>query len=135
MIGVRMTVAAACLIAIQIPAWAEDCSDLPTQMDMTLCAGRAYEAADAELNTLYGRIKTALAASPEIRDRLVAAQRAWVSFRDAECTFTAAGVEGGSIQPMIIAQCRTGLTESRIVDFKRYLSCEEGDPACPVPLP
>ena len=34
---------------------------------------------------------------------------------------------------MIYAECATGLTQSRLADFKRYLSCKDGDMDCPVP--
>ena len=44
-----------------------------------------------------------------------------------------AGVVGGSVMPMLVAQCMDGLTQSRIKAFEGYLNCKEGDLSCPVP--
>ena len=64
----------------------------------------------------------------------VAAERAWVAFRDAECAFQGGPIDqAGTIRPLVVADCRTGLTEARLKDFQGYLSCEEGDTSCPVP--
>ena len=69
----------------------------------------------------------------ETRKALVGAQKAWLAFRDAECDFEAAGARGGSIQPMIVAQCRTRLTEARSGALRGFLTYAEGDAGCPVP--
>jgi uncharacterized protein YecT (DUF1311 family) len=87
------------------------------------------------LNALYQKIKERLAADAETTRLFVAAERAWVPFRDAECNFAASGVSGGTIYPTIYAECLERLTKARIADFKAYLACEEGDLACPVPGP
>jgi uncharacterized protein YecT (DUF1311 family) len=64
---------------------------------------------------------------------LIAAERAWVAFRDAECEFDAADSIGGTIYPMIYSGCLERLTKARIEQFDRYLRCEEGEVACSVP--
>lgn len=92
-----------------------------------------FKEVDAELNLLYKQIEARLADSPDIKKELVEAQRAWIAFRDAECRFGAAGVEGATAYPDIYAGCAEGLTRDRIEDFKTYLSCEEGDLSCPLP--
>jgi len=117
------------------PARAADCADEPNQAAINDCAGRAYQQADDELNALYQEIKQRLGADAETAKLLVAAQRAWVPFRDAECAFAASGVSGGTIYPTILAGCLERLTRARIADFKAYLACEEGDLSCPVPAP
>jgi uncharacterized protein YecT (DUF1311 family) len=63
---------------------------------------------------------------------LVAAQRAWVGFRDVECTFATSGAAGGSVNPMLVASCKDDLTQSRVKQFEANLKCEEGDLSCPV---
>ena len=100
---------------------------------MNQCAAKALKAADATLNADYREIEKRLTDDPDARKLLVASQRAWIGFRDAECAFQSSGVAGGSIQPMIHAGCLETLTNARIADFKTYLSCEEGDMSCPVP--
>jgi uncharacterized protein YecT (DUF1311 family) len=74
-----------------------------------------------------------LAADAEKTKLFVAAERAWVPFRDAACNFAASGVSGGTIYPTIYAECLERLTKARIANFKAYLACEEGDLSCPVP--
>ena len=53
--------------------------------------GNAYKKADAELNVLYRQITARLKDDKATTELLVAAQRAWVAFRDAECAFSASG--------------------------------------------
>jgi uncharacterized protein YecT (DUF1311 family) len=93
----------------------------------------AFKAADGELNTLYKNIERRLKDDRDTTQSLIAAQRAWIAFRDAECKFRASGVQGGSAYPMIYSQCLADLTKSRAGDFKRLLACQEGDLSCPVP--
>jgi uncharacterized protein YecT (DUF1311 family) len=124
---------AAMVLIVMPAARAADCGNASTQMDMDVCAETAFKADDATLNQLYKQIKTRLGDAASQQKQLVAAQRAWVAFRDAECNFVASGVEGGSIYPMIVTDCRDELTKHRIQDFKTYLSCQEGDTSCPVP--
>jgi uncharacterized protein YecT (DUF1311 family) len=119
-------------------AQAEDCGDASDQGAMNRCAGKSFQQADSQLNTLYQRITSRLKKdvdAAETLKALVAAQRAWVAFRDAECAFVGSKTAGGSVQPTIISSCRAGVTEKRIADFKAYLKCEEGDLSCPVPAP
>jgi len=132
----RGAAAALALLFLSLPpARAADCSDAPNQAAMNACADKAYEKTDDELNGLYKKIRQRLAADAETTKLFVAAQRAWVPFRDAECAFAASGVSGGSIYPTIYAECLERLTKARIADFNAYLACEEGDLSCPVPAP
>lgn len=110
-----------------------DCSNASNQAAMTECADTALIASDAELNALYKQIQGRLKNDQDTMKLLVAAQRAWVAFRDAECEFSSSGVAQGSIYPMTVLQCRDGVTQLRIKDFQNYLKCDEGDTSCPVP--
>ena len=94
---------------------------------------QCVQKADAELNVLYRRITNRLKDDKATTKVLVAAQRAWVAFRDAECNFSASGVSGGTAHGMIQAICLDKLTGKRIDDFKSYLNCQEGALDCPVP--
>ncbi|WP_210639715.1 MULTISPECIES: lysozyme inhibitor LprI family protein [unclassified Pseudomonas] len=114
-------------------AQADDCANATTQGEMNQCAAKENKAADSELNSLYKQITTRLKDNPEAKQMLVKAQRAWISFRDAECNFSASGVEGGSVYPLIYSNCITDQTKARIEAFKTYLKCKEGDLSCPVP--
>ncbi len=114
-------------------AFAVDCDNASDQATMNQCAAQQNAAADKELNALYQQITSRLKSKPDSKKQLVGAQRAWVAFRDAECKFSASGVEGGSVYPLIYSNCTTELTKARVQTFKQYLKCQEGDLSCPVP--
>jgi uncharacterized protein YecT (DUF1311 family) len=96
-----------------------DCDDARTQLEMNLCALRQYEAADAEMNRAYSRLRAAVDA--EERAALLAAQRAWLRFRDAHCAYEAAGVRGGSMAPMVHSGCMAETTRERTRQLKNAL--------------
>ncbi len=112
---------------------AVDCANASDQATMNQCAGQDFKAADKELNAVYQQITGRLKDNPDGKKLLVSAQRAWVGFRDAECKFSASGVTGGSVYPLIYSNCLTGVTKVRVEALKEYLKCEEGDMSCPVP--
>jgi uncharacterized protein YecT (DUF1311 family) len=124
---------AALLLLPALPTAARDCGPNATQMDLNDCAGDGMRKADAALNETYGRIMARLKPTPAAAQALRDAQRAWIRFRDGECDFATIGVEGGSIRPMVVAQCRQQMTEQRVTQLRRYLSCKEGEMDCPVP--
>lgn len=129
----KPVIAAAAILLAALPAMAQqDCPD-DSQAGLNQCAGDAYKKADAALNATYKQVMARLKDSEAAAKSLVAAQRAWIAYRDAECDFMSSGVEGGSARPMIVAQCLEQLTTQRADDLKALLSCEEGDLSCPVP--
>jgi len=71
-----------------------DCShrDNLNNYELNQCQGRAIEKADVELGTAYKALmdKTLEAKRP----LLVAAERAWIAWRDRECDLTAEVVDG-----------------------------------------
>ncbi|HEV2900283.1 MAG TPA: lysozyme inhibitor LprI family protein [Pseudaminobacter sp.] len=115
-------------------AFAQECdrSD-ESQAGMNICANEDYKAADAKLNKTYSEIMKRLSDDADGRKLLQAAQRSWIAFRDAECNFSTADSQGGSIHPMLVSGCLQGLTEARTEQLGSYLNCEEGDMSCPVP--
>ncbi len=127
----------ACCLSVAILGWspvlADECDNATTQLDLNTCAGQTLERSDAELNVLYKQIMQRLGSGTPEAKKLIAAQKSWIAFRDNECEFTASGVEGGSVYPMIVIMCRNTLTERRVEDLKTYLNCQEGDLSCPVP--
>lgn len=132
------TLVAACLAAafMPLPATAADedkidCENALSTYEMNICAGRAFEVADARLNAVY---KNALAAIPELATgekpfdarsweaALRASQRAWIAFRDAECEeHVAMFWSGGSGATVDIIGCQTEKTEARTKELsERY---------------
>ena len=104
-----------------------------SQAELNDCYGNVYKKPDAELNVLYQQITDRLKDDKATTTLLVAAQRAWIAFRDAECGFSASGVSGGTAYGVILAICLDRLTAKRIDDLKNYLNCPEGELDCPVP--
>lgn len=113
------------------PARAQDCPD-ESQMGLNHCVGIAYKKTDAKLNAVYGQIIARLKDNAATKAKLVAAQKAWIAFRDAECKFLSSSVEGGSIYPMVVTQCLDTLEQKRIAELEPLLTCEEGDMSCPI---
>ncbi|MER9658156.1 lysozyme inhibitor LprI family protein [Mesorhizobium sp. M0152] len=98
--------------------------------DEHLCR-RGLPAADAKLNATYRN----LISSDDADDKklLQTAQRAWITFRDAECAHSAAASAGGSIYSMEVSQCLARLTYNRIKQLAASANCEEGDASCASP--
>jgi len=100
-----------------------------SQLEMNMCAELDFERADLDLNRVYREeVESARQADREI-DRasdqrptseavLRQAQRAWLTFRDAQCTYEGYGeARGGSMEPMIYSGCRARLTRERIAQL------------------
>ncbi len=126
---------AALLVSLALPhaAWADACGDKDTQLAMNECANDAFAEADAALNAVYGQVVSRSRTEPVVRQRLVAAEKTWITFRDGECAFEASLTEGGSIHPFIVARCLESLTRRRTEELRFFLRCQEGDLDCPVP--
>jgi uncharacterized protein YecT (DUF1311 family) len=95
---------------------------------LNICADADYQAADAKLNAAY---KNIVSSNDRASNKLLqAAQRAWIAFRDAECAYSTADSEGGSIHPMEVSQCLTKLNNERIKQLTSGASCKLSDPSC-----
>lgn len=111
------------MIALLLLAAATPCASAVTQSDMTRCAIADFNKADARLNRqwsmTYGVMKkrdaadTSRGGGPGYAAALLASQRAWLQFRDKQCVVEGLEYSGGSMQPMVIANCRARMTEAR----------------------
>ncbi len=93
--------------------------------DMNDCSDAALKAADAELNSVYQSIKSPLAKagdedSKEILRRLVASQKAWLVFRDANCNLAGTDNLGGSGEGVVINNCLATSTINRVKELQTY---------------
>lgn len=111
-----------------VPALADACSHAQTQSQMDICAADEYRAATDTINNLYK--ETFRRYDPQGQDLLRKSERAWISFRDAECDFRTMGNKGSTIWPMVHAQCLTELTRARIKQLEATANCQEGDLSC-----
>ncbi|CAO5017583.1 Lysozyme inhibitor LprI-like N-terminal domain-containing protein [Microcystis aeruginosa] len=96
-----------------------NCNNPQTQSQMNICASIAYQNADRKLNQVYQQLLPKLSAAR--KQKLIAAQQAWIKFRDSSCEFERSAYEGGSIAPMIYSNCLANVTEQRTKDLRRYL--------------
>ncbi len=88
-----------------------DCGSLETQSAMNLCAQQNYAQVDANLNEAYRALKALLPAGGE--EALIAAETAWLQFRDRDCDFERSAFAGGSIAPLVYNTCLTARTAAR----------------------
>jgi uncharacterized protein YecT (DUF1311 family) len=101
------------------------------QIDMDTCAGQDFTASDAKLNALYKTMMAKYDAGNQAK--LKTAERAWLTYRDAECDYETNGTAGGTINPMMDTMCRTTKTDARIKELTAQLKCVEGDMSCNAP--
>ncbi|HEY5072199.1 MAG TPA: lysozyme inhibitor LprI family protein [Caulobacteraceae bacterium] len=80
-----------------------------TQMEMNACAAATLKAADAKLAVAYAKLDP----TPQRQ----AAELAWIAYRDAECRYEASVYQGGSIQPMVLANCMAERAKARTAEL------------------
>ena len=84
---------------------------------MKQCIWDAYGDADKLLHRIYQRMSKGWIGedpdSAERKKRLVSAQRAWVAFRDAECSLQATQMLGGTGEGLVQGSCLYKLTAER----------------------
>ncbi len=93
------------------------CKDATTQVEMNQCSAKEAQDADKQLNDLYRTVLEKL--TPDNKNSLRVAQRAWIAYRDADCAGEAELYKGGSIAPLIKTACVAKLTNERIAEIKR----------------
>jgi uncharacterized protein YecT (DUF1311 family) len=85
-----------------------------------LCEQSAQSAADRRLNEVYAQIVDKIKQPQddpyraEIVQRLIAAERAWVVFRDAECTYESSVAINAPLEGYEYQACRYEQTKARI---------------------
>ena len=96
-----------------------------TQADMNEQVAASYKAADAAMNAQWPRTYAAMKRrDATARDGFgyaaatLASQRAWLAYRDKQCTIEGGEFAGGSLQPMARLQCLARLTKERTTQLK-----------------
>ena len=124
-----LLLAVALQASLDAQAREHNCADPQAQLDMNFCAELDFERADAELNRIYRQevadarrmdqeIERSVDQRPTSEAMLREAQRAWVTFRDAQCTYEGyQEARGGSMEPMVYHGCRARLTRERIAQL------------------
>jgi uncharacterized protein YecT (DUF1311 family) len=130
----RHLLALALLPALSVPAAADiwdECGDGPNVV-MTQCIWERYEAVDKELNAVWKEVLATIKPSDfmtaeqvaEWKARLLAAQRAWVTFKDEDCNGAVAYEWlGGTGANAAVGACLYAHTRARIDDLRvRYIN-------------
>lgn len=106
-----------------------DCDNQRYQVEMNYCAGKDYEVADVALNAQWKRtvaemrerdktIDRRYDTQPTHYDALLAAQRAWLTYRDQHCLNEGFAARGGSMAPMLHGGCMARLTKARTAELQ-----------------
>jgi uncharacterized protein YecT (DUF1311 family) len=103
-----------------------------TQMDMNEKACAAHRKADAEMNKVYQRILSENRSDKLFVQKMRAAQRAWLAFRDAhlEALYPAVDKRAayGTVNPMCQCMELETMTNERIKVLRQWIDgIEEGD--------
>jgi uncharacterized protein YecT (DUF1311 family) len=105
-----------------------DCKNPVDQTSMNICAGKALKASDKQLNDKYHALYQASSATGKLK--LQTAQRAWIAYRDAQCTFNTMGSVGGSMHALAYSSCADMLTQAQTKVLDQQLNCDDGDMSC-----
>jgi uncharacterized protein YecT (DUF1311 family) len=112
----------------------QPCSDAKSPAAASDCFAKLYLDADAQLNVAYNQIVTVMktlltdaqrannpaqiAHHQAAMDRLLAAQRAWLNYRDLHCDSVKFQYEGGTMSSAMWSQCMTETTQQRIAALR-----------------
>jgi uncharacterized protein YecT (DUF1311 family) len=119
-------------------AHAADCKDPQSNYEMKMCAEQDWKEADAELNVAFGKALAEARQSyrstrtapgqqnmPDSEAMLREAQRAWVTFRDANCKYQYQIYWGGSHAGLAYLLCMAATTKARVKELRQLPGGEE----------
>ena len=100
------------------------CENLPAQAQMNRCSASRAADAGAAMTREWNRTSAAMkrldrdpeashAGSGSYFSALLASQRAWLKFREAECRIEGYANRGGTLQPMTESDCYADVTNGR----------------------
>jgi uncharacterized protein YecT (DUF1311 family) len=103
-----------------------NCKDPQTQMEMNTCSSEAYKIADAAMSRQYNIVAARMKrmdaeTEPGYFAALLESQRAWLKFRETQCSFEGYLVRGGTAEPLMVNGCLEQLTKKRTEDLKSLL--------------
>jgi len=108
------------MMLIAVP---DDCDTDAPQQELNMCLADAFAAADAELNRAWKPAYSAMQRrdheggslpTPSYAQALLVSQRAWLTYRDAQCLSESQQMWGGSGESMLLLGCKLRLTRERI---------------------
>jgi len=123
MIQVRCLTGLLLLLVAIVPSQAQHmnekdspCSGVVVTTDLVGCLSKARDSSDAKLNLLYRGIRKKLGESDS--DRLTETQRAWIKYRDANCSAERALYDGGTASFPAYLGCLEAMTRARTKELQ-----------------
>jgi uncharacterized protein YecT (DUF1311 family) len=125
----KITYAGLLMLVFSIAAFASEpkCNSEGTQIEMNVCAGEEYQAADKQLNTTWKALIKKEKANKAYTTSLRNAQKAWITFRDLEIKAMFACAEGnmricwGSMYPLLEQGAMTEITKERTKRLQQFI--------------
>jgi uncharacterized protein YecT (DUF1311 family) len=137
-IGLVIVLASVTVLACsQPPAKSKPCGEYGPQAEMNGCFAKEAQDADARLNATYRKLLSKIKDHKVAVAKAVAAERAWVAFRDAQLAAlwpveSDADLQSlGTAHSMCYAMERKAMTEERIKQLRQQMKTEEGDICAP----
>jgi len=109
---------------------APNCADPQSNLEMKMCASANLTKAEAELSGAFERALQAATRQyesvrrdlgsekmPNMPDELRKVERAWETFRDANCGYQNLVYYGGSMASLAVIGCRLDMTKARIKEL------------------
>jgi uncharacterized protein YecT (DUF1311 family) len=119
----------------------KQCGDYGTQSEMNDCAAREAHKADEALNSTYRDLLGKLKSDKTATARMVAAEKAWIAFRDAELAADWPVADGenpnllyGSVHPFCYYNELTALTLERLKTLSNRMKHEEEGDVCSIAI-
>jgi uncharacterized protein YecT (DUF1311 family) len=124
---IRICVVSALALTAVLPAEAEmfgpgfkPCGEKTATLAVVECVQAKTNVADQRLNAAYKALQARIDAAQG--QPLLAAQRLWVQYRDANCGFY--GVQDGSIRQVQAAECIRSMTEDRAHELEKSMKLD-----------
>ncbi|WP_440957270.1 lysozyme inhibitor LprI family protein [Oceanicaulis sp. LC35] len=94
-----------------------------TTYGMRSCMQRETALWDDRLNAAYSALRTRLLNREQTlrRERLLDAQRAWLTYRETECSQQSLAYEGGTMMGVVADSCFNDFTARRAIDLESQL--------------
>lgn len=107
-----------------------------SNMEMKQCVFEEYRRQDVKLNSEYQQLMGTLRKDTsdegkQIIDRVIKAERAWITLRDTSCDVEGIEMMGGSGEGLIVGGCLGKLTRERVVyvmGLQKSLGSGSSDP-------
>jgi len=114
-----------------------DCTNPQAQQEMNYCAAQEFWKLDGELTKKYQKAlaytkkQDQSAPPPEGPDlktateALTKAQEGWLQYRDAHCDGMGYLARGGTLEPLLVGNCKIELTKNRIKELEDLMTSLE----------